>query len=292
MPSTRTLLNASILALIALVATASVRAESCLWKVTSGNGTLYLQGSVHLLKAEDYPLAPAIEKAYTKSSSLVFETDLATMMKPEMQQLLMSKALLPDGQTLKDSLAPETYTMLSNRFTQAGLPIEGFQTFKPWFAAMTLTMMKLQAMGFSPAHGLDQHFYNRAVQDGKTVTGLETVEFQINLFDSLAGGNQDAFMERALKDLEIVETMMDEITAAWETGDIEKLGRFMHESFEDFPELESAFLLKRNRQWADRLASMLQKDGTCMVVVGAAHIPGKEGLLELLQAKGCTLEQL
>ena len=292
MPSRRTLLRTCVLLFFTLILTDGISAESCLWKVSSNHGTLYVQGSMHLLKADDYPLAPAIENAYADSSSLILETDLAAMLKPEMQQLLMSKALLPAEQTLQDALSPETYNRLSEKFREAGLPIEGFQKTKPWFAAMSLTMLKLQAMGFSPAQGLDQYFYGKAVQDAKAVIGLETAEFQINLFDSLTGENQNAFVERALKDLEIVESMMNEITSAWKSGDLKTLGRFMQESFESFPELKSAFLLDRNRRWADKLEAMLKQETTAMVVVGAAHLPGEGGLLELLRAKGCTLEQL
>lgn len=292
MQTKRLFLKTFILTLATILLATSAQSKNCLWKVESKTGSLYVLGSVHLLKGNDYPLAPAIEEAYGKSESLVFEADMAAMMSPETQQLIMSKAMLSGTQTLKDSLDPDVYSQLAERFKATGLPIEGFQKFKPWFASLTLVMMKMQSMGFNPMHGIDQHFHAKAVADKKPVLGFETAEFQINLFDSLAEGNQNAYMKRALKDLELVETMLEDIMAAWRTGNIEKLGQLMQESFEEYPELKTRFLLERNKQWAEKLETMLNEKKTYMVVVGAAHLPGKDGLLELLKKQGCKLEQL
>ena len=121
---------------------AFVRAENCLWKAVSDRGTLYLQGSVHLLKAEDYPLAPAIEEAYEESEVLVFETDMKAMAAPETQQLIMSKAILPGERTLEDELDPDVYAALSRKLEEVGLPAVATRKFKPWFATMSLMVLR------------------------------------------------------------------------------------------------------------------------------------------------------
>jgi uncharacterized protein YbaP (TraB family) len=276
----------------ALLLSASVQAESCLWKATSDRGTLHLQGSVHLLTAEDYPLDPAIEAAYAKSDTLVFETDMKAMLAPETQQLIMSKAILPGQRTLDGELDPEVYAMLSEKLAEAGLPAVAVQKFKPWFATMTLIVLRMQAMGLDPNLGLDQYFHRKAMADKKAEVGLESIEFQINLFDALSEGNQNGYTKHALMELEQMETMLTDMMAAWKTGDLGRLEEMTRESFEEYPGMYEKFVTDRNKTWAEELDRLAAKDKTCMVVVGVAHLAGKEGLLELLKQKGYTVEQL
>ncbi len=143
------------LALITAILATGAMAKSCLWKVTAGNGTLYLQGSVHVLKADNYPLAPAVEQAYNNSTALVLEVDIKEMTTPETQQMIMEKAMLPGGGTLQEALDEETYRKLCAACTQAGLPMAALAKFKPWFATTTLTLLQLQKMGFDSQYRRD-----------------------------------------------------------------------------------------------------------------------------------------
>jgi uncharacterized protein YbaP (TraB family) len=276
----------------ALFLTVSVQADNCLWKATSEQGTLYLQGSVHLLTAADYPLDPAIENAYAQSDVLVFETDMKAMLAAETQQLIMAKAILPGQRTLEGELDPEVYAMLSSKLAEAGLPAVAVQKFKPWFATMTLMVFRMQAMGFDPNLGLDQYFHRKAMADNKTEVGLESIEFQINLFDALSEGNQNGYTKHALMELEQMETMLTDMMAAWKKGDLGSLDEMMRTSFKEYPDMYEKFVTQRNKTWAEKLAELAAKDQTGMVIVGAAHLGGKEGLLELLKQKGYTIEQL
>jgi uncharacterized protein YbaP (TraB family) len=276
----------------ALLLVLSVRAESCLWIATSDHGILYLQGSVHLLTAEDYPLDPAIEDAYAKSEVLVFETDMKAMLAPETQQLIISKAILPGQQTLEGELDPEVYAMLSKKLADAGLPAAAVQKFKPWFATMTLMLLRMQTMGLDPHLGLDQYFHRKAIADKKTEIGLESIEFQITLFDELSKGNQNGYTKHALKELEQMETMLDEMMTAWKNGDLDRLDEFTRTGFEEYPDMYEKFVTARNKAWVDKLDRLADKHKSCMVVVGVAHLAGREGLLELLGRKGYTIEQL
>lgn len=292
MHTKRGLFKSCALALITVTLATGAMAKSCLWKVTAGNGTLYLQGSIHILKADSYPLAPAIEQAYADSKALVLEVDMKEMTSPEMQQLIMEKAMLPGASTLQQVLDEETYRKLGTACTQAGLPIAALAKFRPWFTTMTLTLSHLQKMGFDSQYGLDTYFFGKATTDGKKVIGLESVAFQIDLFDSLAKENPNDFVTRALVDLAAIEEDIASLEKAWETGDIDTLGTLMSKSFEGYPELHKTFVLDRNKRWLKILGGFLEKPEPHMVVVGAGHLSGKEGLLELLKQKGCMLEQL
>lgn len=288
----RGFLKSCTLALLAATLATGAMAKSCLWKVSSETGTLYVQGSVHVLKASHYPLAPAIEQAYAESAALVLEVDMKEMASSEIQQRIMEKAMLPGTETLQQVLNADTYQELEAACTQMGLPIATLAKFKPWFASMTLTLAQLQIMGFNPQHGLDTYFFGKATADGKKVLGLESVGFQIDLLESLAEENPNDFVTRALADLAVVEKEVAMLEKAWETGDIDTLGALISKSFEGYPKLYKTFVLDRNDRWLKTLNSLLEAHETHMVVVGAGHLSGKGGLLELLRQRGYTIEQL
>ncbi|WP_372847195.1 TraB/GumN family protein [Pontiella sp.] len=277
--------------LLLSLATLSASAANCLWKATSKKGTFYIQGSSHVLKAANYPLDPAIEAAYSNATVLVLEVDMADMMSPKTQQLILGKAMLAPPAKLESVLDASTYENLAAACKEAGLPMEAVQPFKPWFATTTLMLLKMQQMGLSAEHGLDKHFYDKAVTDQKRIVGLETLDYQISLFDSLSEANPNDFVNRALIDLELMEGELEKLLTAWKTGDIGTLGEMLTKSFEDFPEIHDRFITARNKKWADALAKMAKNEETYLIVVGAGHLPGKTGLLELLGEKGFDLEQ-
>ena len=267
-------------------------AEICLWKATSERGILYLQGSVHVLREADYPLDPAIEQAYAQCEALVLEADINRMEAAETQQMLLEKARLPAGRTLEDELSTEVYSELAGKLTAAGLSLEACQPYKPWFVTLNLMMLRLEAMKLDPDLGLDRYFHRKALADKKEEIALESVEFQIGLFDLLSEGDQDAYILYSLKELEQLENLLDEMLAAWKAGNLEKLDAMLSESFKDSRELEKRFVTERNKAWAKKLDELVKPEKPCMVVVGVAHFAGKEGLLELLKARGYTVEQL
>ena len=281
-----------ILLLAGLFLSTPVSAKSCLWKVTSATGPLYVQGSIHLLKAEHYPLDSAIEQAYTDSEAVILEVDMKEMTAPRTQQKIMQKALLPQGRTLQGLISVNTHKKLSSTCSKMKLPVSTLEPFKPWFAAMTLTLVKTQSMGFDPQYGLDKYFYDKAGRDSKKIIGLETVDFQIDLFDSLSESNPDDFIARTLNELDRIEEDLADLEKAWLSGSIEEVGMLMTKSFEDYPELYKTFVLDRNQHWIKKLDALLKKPTRCMVVVGAGHLPGKGGLLQLLKNNGYTIEQL
>ncbi len=284
--------TSSILAAISLLLAPAVSAKSALWKISSDRGTMYVQGSAHVLKAENYPLAPAIEQAYSNATTLVLEVDMADMTSPATQQLIMGKAMLTQPDTLKTVLTPPTYAALEAACADAGLPIAALQPFKPWFATISLALVKMQTLGVDAELGLDKYFFGKATTEGKKVIGLETVDFQIALFDSLAEENPDDFVNRSLVDLKLLETDLARVIEAWETGELAELETLLRKSFDDYPKLYDKFITARNKTWVKKLSKLIQDDGTCMVVVGAGHLPGEEGVINLLKKKGFAVEQL
>ena len=262
-----------------------------LWQVRSPTSTVYLLGSVHVLKAEHYPLGRPIEKAFNDSRKLILELKLDTLNPQLVQESMLVKGRLEPGQTLQKLLAPTTYALLKRRAEGMGVPVQALEPFKPWVAALTLTMLKLQQLGYDSRHGVDQYFSRKAQQEGKEILGLESFEAQINLFEHLLLPVQEAFLLQTLKDLEVMEKQFQSLLDAWMRGDAPALEKILLASFREYPEIYQRIVVDRNREWLAQLEKILAQNENAMVVVGAGHLVGGEGLIELLRAKGYGVQQ-
>ena len=267
-------------------------AKSCLWRVISKDSTVYLLGSVHLLKADAYPLSPAIERAFSDSTKLVLEVDLDSLNSPDAQQMILAKALLPEGKTLSETLSPEAYRAARQQVEALGLDIEALKRMKPWFLALSLVAMKMHQLGYDAQQGVDQHFFNRARKAKKEVLGLETVEFQFNLLDSLSAKTQEESLLQTLKELEQFETEFEQIVRAWTAGQEKQLRDLLLENFKEYPDIYAKLISERNRNWLPKIQRHLQGTNKTLVVVGAAHLVGPDGVVELLKREGYSVEQL
>jgi len=275
-----------------VLAQASAQKKNFLWSVKSDTATMYLLGSVHLLKSGSYPLDKNIEAAYRDCKTVVFETDIGGMKTPAVQQKMMALALYPEGQTLKQSISPETYSKLEEKVAEVGLPIAQLNQLRPWMCALTLVLLELQKMGFDPSYGIDHYFYTKALQDKKETVYLEPVEYQLGLFADMDAGEEEAFLQQTLKDLEVVKTMFADIVSAWERGDAARLESILSLSFKDYPEIYDRFLAQRNKAWTGTLERLMEEGGSAFVVVGAGHLVGPDNLLQLLKEKGYVVEQV
>ncbi|GJL50571.1 MAG: GumN protein [Nitrospirales bacterium] len=259
--------------------------------MTSDQNTIYLLGSVHVLKQENYPLHDTINQAFESASHLVFEVNLDEISSPLTQKRSLTKGLYTDGRTLRDALSPGNFAFTKSKLKNRGYSIEMFNRMKPWMLATTITILELQKLGFGTDHGVDQHFFQRAKAQGKTVEGLETVEYQLNLFDSLSPKTQEQFLLQTLDEINILEQQTHQLVNSWTHGQIEGL-EVMLENMKKFPEVYEALITRRNNSWLPHFESYLQKHETAMIVVGTLHLLGKQGLLAMLQEKGYVIKQL
>ena len=262
-----------------------------LWSVETKRNTIYLLGSIHLLKKDSYPLPRVIESVYDCCPKLVFETDLDGMNSPEMQSLMIKSGLYPQGQTLTRHISRETYTLLDRKLKQSGLSVSRIDQFRPWFAAQAIASSELLRLGFEPGLGIDRYFFDRAVRDRKERIFLETNIYQMNLFAGLGTESQEKLLNQILKDLDVVEQKFSEIINAWESGDYEGLASIMSESFKEYPDLYRRLVTDRNRKWISKIQRLMRQDDDVLIVVGAAHLAGKDSVVELLRKKGYEVRQ-
>ena len=265
--------------------------QSCLWSFQNGSHTIYLLGSIHVLKSDAYPLADAIEQAYAASQKVVFETDMNAMTDPVVAQKMMQLALYPEGQTLNQHLRADTLSKLKAKMTELGLPMQQFGRFKPWFIALTLAQLELQRLGFNPVYGIDMHFFGRSRNDQKETGFLEPIDFQINLLGKMDATNQDALLDQTLEEMNIITELAADMVTYWQSGDAENLYRLLNKSFENHPGLRSKLLIKRNRRWVSGIKALMRENKNVLVIVGAGHLVGPDSLLDLLRDKGLEVKQ-
>lgn len=284
------------IALAALVALAVLHLQaaepSFLWRATGPRGTVYLAGSIHLMSSEYYPLAPAFDEAFAQCDLLVEELDMGEMLAPDAQMQMLTRGMMPAGQTLEQVLTPDTMAAVREKVAALGLPIAPLQLFKPWALALTLQGLEWQKAGLDAELGLDRHFYDRAKKAGLAVQGLETLEFQIAQFDTLPMPLQDRMLSETLKEMETMKTSAEELAQAWKAGDARAIERVVLRDLKSEPQMYQRMLVDRNRTWLPKIEALFTRPTPAFVVVGAAHLVGSDGLLAMLRAKGYTVTQM
>jgi uncharacterized protein len=282
-----------IAAVVALLAAAhAAEAKTIAWKATGKGGTIYLMGSIHVMSPSFYPLNPALEAAFKDSDLLVEEVDLAEMTDPMAQMAMLTRGMLPSGQSLDKVLSPATLALVRKTTGDMGSAATPLMRFKPWLLAIALQGMELAKAGFNPALGLDQHFYDQAKENGKSVQGLETVEYQISRFDEMTLEQQDHMLAETLKELATETATVGKLGDAWKSGDVATLERIALADVKSDPVMYQRLLVERNKNWMPTIEALFPRRGHALVVVGAAHLIGPDGLIAMLKAKGYTVEQL
>jgi len=293
MAGARHRLGSVLLAMLWLGAAAHVRADekSLLWKVSKGSSSVYVLGSIHYLRSENYPLKKAILDAFETSKRLVLEIDLNATSGQAAQRLMLEKALFRDGTSLPQNISAETYQLAAERATQLGIDMGIFNPMKPWFAAINLIAIKLKALGLDPRRGVDQYLAGEAKRRGKPISGLETLDFQIGLLDQLSKQNQEAMLRETVSELDLLDRNIDEIVRSWADGDEAVLAKLLLAGMVEFPEIHQKVIVERNRRWVPEIEKLLEQGSGALIVVGAAHLVGRDGVIEMLKTKGYSVEQ-
>ena len=266
-------------------------ARHTFWEVKGRNNTLYLLGSVHMLKPDDSLLPAEALHAYEQSKALVMELDLNDANAEALLGSGLESAMLPEGQTLGEVLGPELYATMVAHAKPLGLEPEIMARFQPWFAALMLEQTALSQSGFEAGAGVDEQFARRAQADHKPIIALETVEEQLGFFAQLPTEQQRQFLRATLKDLDTEASDAAVMVRAWQRGDSAELERLLRKESGDTPELFRMLTTDRNRRWLPRIVALLSESQDYLVIVGALHLVGSDGLIELLRRQGYSVVQ-
>jgi uncharacterized protein len=271
-----------------------LRAEgkNFLWQIDSGKNRVYILGSIHLLKKADGQLKPIIEETFAKSNRLVLEVDLLNDGPEKTQQRLLKRGLNPDGKTLQQKVSQETFQLATVWANDLGIDIKMLTPFKPWVAGLTMIVMQLQKLGYDPNLGVDRLLAGRAKQANKPVSGLESADFQFELLDSLPAGLQEMMLRQSIAEMAQFDRSVDAMVRAWRDGDLAAAEKLFLESMAEYPELREKLIDQRNRNWLPKIEEFINSGEDTLVVVGAAHLVGKNGVIELLKGRGYKVEQM
>lgn len=268
-----------------------VLAQSSVWKVSYGNNTLYIAGTIHVLGRSDYPLPEEFEKSYGWADTLVFETDISQARSTTFAQKMMQRMLYPPGESLKETLDSETYERLAAYFADK-MPMAQVDNLKPAMVVLIMSSLEYQRMGMVIA-GVDEHFWMRAIEDEKPTRILETIDEQLDYIVNMGKGKENEMIRNALDEVERIEMIISSLKEAWRSGDraaIESL--ILEDMIKDYPELYQSLLVNRNSNWMPHIVEMLEDEPIELVLVGALHLVGEKGLLQMLQNKGYEVTPL
>jgi uncharacterized protein len=266
--------------------------KNFLWTVQSKTNTVYILGSIHFMKKEIYPLDKKIEDAFDKSDVLSVEANVNDISRIDLQKL-METSLYSGDDNIEKHVSGETYRFVKKEIERNGIPAWIADKQRPWILALTLTSLELLKLGFNPEYGIDMHFLSKA-SGKKKIKELESVNYQINLLSGFSDKEQEAFLLYTLKDLNLIEKEVDTALRAWTTGDAKGMESIMGSLQEDrgMSSMYEKLIYERNRNMAAKIEEYLKTKETYFVVVGAGHIVGEKGIIEILRRKGYHVAQL
>ena len=260
--------------------------DTSVWSMKGTRNTVYLAGSVHALPKEDSAFPEQLERAYEAADVVVLEVDLDDMNPLDAVKFITTNGTLPANQSLKDVVGEEPYTRISKLAESLEIPEVFIAKLEPWAAALVLTQFALTKTGFDPQLGIDMQITERARADGKPIEGLETVIDQLSVFDARSFEEQTRFLLDSADDAPNLNKDLQELIGAWRVGDLRALEKAFVRERAKSPELYDALLGVRNRQWLPKIEALLKEDRDYLVVVGALHFVGNDGLLALLKKDG------
>ncbi|MEX1198039.1 MAG: TraB/GumN family protein [Pseudohongiellaceae bacterium] len=288
-------ITAVLLALLVLAGSTLLHAQeqTSVFEVRGADdNVLYLAGTIHLLRQSDYPLPPQFEQAYEASDRLYFETDINALNDVSLQSTIMQQLTYQDGRTVRDVLNDEAYAALEEYVSEAGMPMAMLQNFKPGLLYSTLSVVEFRKLGFTP-QGVDMYFNTRAMGDSKATAELESIQDQIDMLAAMGEGNESDFILYALEDFEQAGEQVEIMVEQWRSGDMQAMQElFVADMKAEAPESYETMLVERNHNWIPVIEEALRDEGTAMVLVGVAHLPGEDGLLGLLEDRGYSISPL
>jgi len=265
-----------------------------LWKVTGGNGVVFLFGTVHVGKQDLYPLASVIEDSFKQSDILVEEIDPANSLEAlRLAQDIIKGGMYPAGDSIGNHLTEETRGRLTE-YAKAGQLGADYTRAKPWLLSLMIIQHQLKEMGFDSSKGLDQHFMQEARDTHKAIEALETADSQLRMFSSFSDELQDQLLLTTLLDASEATQIVDRTLEAWSSGNTGAMDELINRDVRDHPVLQplmETMFYQRNDAMARKIEKFLETGKTYFVAVGAGHLVGERGIVNQLRRKDYTVEQ-
>jgi uncharacterized protein YbaP (TraB family) len=266
------------------------KAEPAMWVIRDKDSTIYLIGTLHLLRHETEWDSAKVKKAVTESSELWLEVanidDQASILP------LMAQYGMDPKKTLSSKLSAAQNEKLSKVAATYGVPLESLEPLKPWMAGLMFAVLPLQKAGYDPNAGIDRLLKAQAEKEGDKIQGFETAEEQVRFFADLTEPEQIAFLEETLGEAEEGLAQLEKLARAWIDGDTATIGNLLvTELKNEAPAVYQKLVVQRNIAWSKKIAEILQGSGVQQIAVGAAHLAGPDSLQVQLAKRGIKVER-
>lgn len=277
---------------LGLFGSVTAHAASPVWALHGDHNTVYLAGSVHLLKAAESTLPSGFDRAYKGSKAIVMELAIDKVDPMATASWMMENGMLQEGTTLRDKIGEERYRRVSKEAERLSVPTEAIDMMQPWVVGLQLIEMQYMKLGYDPQSGVEQQLQHKAQADGKPISGLETMDEQLGVLQGMSNADQARFLDMVVDEMHDVGGETQSVVNAWRSGDAGKLSALLGDEYKSFPNLYRLLVSERNKRWVPQIEKLLHGSQDAFVVVGALHLVGDGGLLEILRRDGFKAEQL
>ncbi len=277
-----------------LIFSSQLFGKSFIWEIREREKISYLIGSVHMLDKTFYPLNRAYEESFKHSDSLVVEVDISGANAAKLSMLMMELSQYTENDGLKNNISEETYRMTEAKLKALDLDIKQFHNRKPWFVALNIAATEMLKRGFDPEFGIDRYFLKKA--NSKEIIELEGARFQLEMFNGFSKVEQELFLFDTVTNESTSKIEFNKMIQAWKSGNATLMQQVVSSNVKRFPKLKKMYrklIDERNYRMFKKIDQMIQNTEKCYcIVVGAAHLVGKTGLINLLSERGYILKQL
>jgi len=275
----------------ALLTSSAALAKPAMWKASDADSEIWLFGSIHLLDEDTQWRSEALQNALDQADYYYYEVPTDAEAQAEIQGLVNQLGVITDGRTLNDYLEEDEIALLNRVAPSVGIDPAQLQPLKPWLAGLSIGVTAMQRAGYNPESGVERQL--GAVTDDDRERFFETPEQQLRM---LAGGDDDvqaASLVSTLEQLEEEPELFDTMVSTWASGDADGLNELLVTSLRDVsPELWDALIVKRNNAWVETIDELMQGDEDAVIIVGAGHLVGAEGVPAALAERGYTVERI
>lgn len=274
------------------ILTGSAIADPTLWRISDEDSEIYVFGTVHILRPDVEWQTEEVMAAFEAADTVYFEAPVNDPAEAAgMQQAVMATAFNPAGVTLSSLVSAETWSQIEAFAPQIGASAAQLEPFRPWFATLNIGVGFIVSSGYQPDSGVESTLWPLANEAGKTLAYFETVEEQIGFFANMSDETSAALLEQTMAEIEAAPDQLDQLVTAWANGDQAAIDEVMNGQMqEEAPELYEVIIVGRNEVWADDIEALLAGSGTAFIAVGAGHLPGEEGVINMLRERGIEVE--
>jgi len=280
--------NVVTLAVITFFLTTTATADPAIWLLSDDDSNIYIFGTVHILPPALAWRTDEINTAFESADTIWFEAPASDpSLQGEMLLLIQEYGLNAPGNPLSVQISENANAKLTELAAETGIPAIILEPMRPWFASVTISLAYIQSQGYQPESGVESILWPEANESTKELAYFETLEEQVRFFADLPPDIEAAFFEQTLEEFDGAADQLDELVAAWAAGDIATIDEIMNGDARDTsPEVYEVLIVERNRKWIETIKEVLDGTGTHFIAVGAGHLAGTEGVVELLRAEG------